>query len=135
MRVLLSDVCIFIALFSPFFAFAVPPDRGPKPEQVIPNIAGPSAWGWVSQPEKGKIKIEGHPRWSAVGEFQRDGTILLLWTQLDDGKIAPGIYRIEKDGAIRGRWNYGTEVERLPNGEWKGLEFHDLLRAAPKFDL
>lgn len=134
MRKLIVDTLLFILVWSllAFTIFAKPDRPTPKKDAPIPNLAGPSNWGQISQDGR-KITVTGHERWTAEGEIRKDGTVYLLWTQVSDGKRAPGLYQV-KDEGIFGLWNWGEYVEVLPSGEMKGLELSDTLRAKPEIN-
>ena len=128
-RLIFVSLCAAIALL----AIAKPerPDPSPKRSQPIPQIAGPSRWGDISQDGKGKITIDGHERWYVErGEVRPDGTIIVIWIQRSDGAPAPGVYKLSADGSITGRWGWGTDAKERKDGTFDGLTSPDTLREA-----
>ena len=128
MRWIVLAICV-----AQFVAVAMAkPTRPDKPKDVpIPKIAGPSVWGEITQDGR-KIEISGHEKWDAKGRILPDGTLVVIWRLLEDGRLAPGQYRVSADGAIRGLWAFGDSegVEEQKDGTFKGLSNNDTLRGA-----
>lgn len=108
-----------------------PPDRPsiePKKPPAIPQIAGPSQWGDITQVGR-SITITGHEHWRVdKGEIKNDGTLQVIWILNADGKAAPGLYKIKANGHISGLWAWGTEVTEDEDGNLLGLHVPDVLR-------
>lgn len=109
-----------------------PPDRKDektKKPPVIPQIAGDSVWGEVSQ-ESHKITIHKHPHWYVSdGEIRKDGKLFVYWIQRSDGRVAPGLYDINEDGSITGLWAWTEDVFTDDDGAMHGMDKRDTLRA------
>ena len=103
-----------------------------KKDQPIPNISGPSVWGDIEQVGR-KISIHKHTQWFVSdGEILPDGRLFVWWIQRSDGRTGPGIYTINPNGSISGRWAMRSEeVYQDEKGEWVGLSQSDVLRHAP----
>ncbi len=82
----------------------------PRKETPIPQSAGPSNWGDITQHLR-EVQIDGHPSWYAgKGEITKDGKLLLEWICRSDGKPAIGLYVLGADGSIIGHWGWVGEA-------------------------
>lgn len=139
MRAYLQSVafatCLTLAL-SPLVYLSAKPDRPiPKKPLPVPNIAGDSRWGTITQSGK-KIEIDGDPKWYVKhGEIRADGKLFVIWIFRDDGKAAPGLYTINADRSITGHWQWGESAMQDDKGNWIGLTQTDTLRFAAVPDL
>lgn len=139
-RLCLARLLFFATLFGlSVYAIAKPDRPTPKKEMplVLPDLTGPSVWGFIEhdKSDKRKFVVTGNDRWDATGEIRKDGSILVMWRQLSDGKPAPGLYKLHGDGSITGMWGWGEGVTVDGKGVIHGLDSRDTLRAARKPDL
>jgi len=113
--------CIALLLITPIALLAKPPGRDITPKAdapkkfVPPSLDGYSNWGYVYH-AKGNVafSLKGHPLWSAEGRFRDDGKVVIIWTNLANDDIAPGVYTLViVDGLpeLRGEWGYAGAVE------------------------
>jgi hypothetical protein len=99
-----------------------PPKKTPAPP---PFIGGACNWGTLLQDGR-KVTITGHGHWEAVGKIRADNRLEVLWTRLSDGALCPGLYRINADGSIKGRWGEGTVGAKIgDDGEIEGPVLYD----------
>lgn len=127
-------LALIVALLTSI-AFATPdrPDakKIPRPEFRYPDLAGaanPSVWGKLHfDRQSGALVIEGHPHWDATGQIRPDGKMQLLWTT-KDGRPAPGVYEIGKDGILSGQWGYAEDVDIDDGGAITGSTHRDVIR-------
>lgn len=99
----------------------------PKKAETQPDIiVGETNWGKLERNGK-NFTITGHDTWEAVGEIRtrKDGSrfLFILWTLLSNGRAAPGIYEIGKDG-LTGTWGYAEDVT-LEDGKLSGSSSSD----------
>ncbi len=129
-RAIFFAACLSVALF----ALAKPDREDPaKKPAPIPNVAGQSRWGLIEQAQgSNKVKIDGHPHWYVeYGEIRKDGKLFVIWILRADGRAAPGLYEIDKDGGITSLWGWGPDCTQDDKGEWHGLTQPDELRPKP----
>lgn len=105
-----------------------PPKKMPPPP---PYVGGPCNWGTILQDGR-KIEIRGHSHWEAVGRIRLDGKLEVLWTRLHDGALCPGLYKLNADGSIKGRWAEGSTGAKIgDDGELDGpVTYDETVRAA-----
>lgn len=127
-RALFMALCLSIGLY----AIAKPerPDPTPKAPKGIPRIDGPCNWGEIQQDWR-KVQIFKHEKcYVEDGQIQADGKLLVHWVECETGRIAPGLYTINDDGSITGKWSF--DAVKDATGKWVNMNLGDVLRDAKK---
>ena len=133
--------CVFLAM-SPviLLQIAAKPDRQPPKKDAkyeYPDIsAKETTWGKIDLDRRtGYFTITGHPQWTAEGQIfgsgPAKGKAYILWTYTADGRLAPGIYEIDKGNTLHGAWGYDDAVT-VDETEWtiKGALHEDRIARA-----
>lgn len=102
---------------------AVPLPGADRDQPMLPDLAGESNWGMVTQ-EGRKLEINGHKEWTATGEIRDDGTVLLEWIKVKDGRYCPGVYKVEGRD-LQGMWGYQGEIHFDEAGAIQGVLYKD----------
>ena len=105
---------------------ATPPDKPvPKTRPPMPVMEhGQTNWGTLNQSGK-KVTLDGHPRWSATGEWRwrnERWELAIEWQGIGD--CGPGVYAM-KDGVLHGHWKPEGDVVRNDDGTITGLTLPD----------
>ncbi len=108
------------------------PDR-PKgkvpPKKVEPVLTFTTQYGEMIQVGQALI-IEG-PHWTARGNIRDDGSIYLLWTERNTGRLAPSVYHLRGNQPV-GLWGYAPEAFLRDDGTMAGECREDrLIRVVP----
>jgi hypothetical protein len=126
----IAEPCLCAKGYCHCFETAAPDKPGPKEQPAIPDLAGETNWGLLRQ-NGSQLDISGCPSWSASGQINKDGTVSLLWHQLDDrqptGRTAPSHYTIFPD-RLEGRWAYSEDVTVNKDGTLEGPTLSDTIR-------
>lgn len=137
MRIQLSTVAITAIPFAVVLAIfmiagivvgkpARSPAKEPEAKKAIPDLAGESNWGFVSQAGT-SIQINGHSSWYAIGLIRPDGKVQITWTLTDGSRSGIGVYTVEGCDLI-GRWGWCEVVEVDKAGDLQGETSPDITR-------
>ncbi len=111
------------------------PDRPrevPQKKSAIPNLAGPSNWGDITQ-QDANVSVDGHPSWTAFGKIIGN-KLIVEWTHTTDQRPAYGEYAIAADGSLIGAWNWVDDLIVNDDGTTQPPMNAETLRAAAKVD-
>lgn len=107
------------------FAFLLALAISEPPQLPLPDLAGNSSYGQVTQAGP-VLTFLGGNGWEASGVIQADGTIRVTWMHQQSGRSAMGIYTAG-EGGISGRWGWMEEIEVTAAGI-KGATFPEVIR-------
>ncbi len=113
-------LCCSIAIGKP----TRPEPPKPKAADVLPDLSGPSNWGYCTQAGT-SIQINGHSSWYAIGLVRPDGKVQLTWTLTDGSRSGIGVYTIKNGCDLEGRWGWCESVEVDKNGDLQGETMGD----------
>ena len=140
MKDYLRTVALVLLVMSPVIVLQVtakptkpPPPKAEKP-MTFPDLAGETIWGRLDLDKRtGYFTLTGHEQWTGEGQIittgPAKGKVYLLWTFTANGRLAPGVYEIDKDNVLAGLWGYDDEVQ-VDDKEWtiRGAVNRDTVR-------
>lgn len=111
-------IVLHVALLAP-----LPPNLPKGP----PDLTGPCIHGNIEQVGN-RIRVSGSGPWLATGIRRDDGSIRLMWLNLDDGKTAIGVYFRRPGGRIDGCWGWAADVTDDECGGLFGPTIDEVIR-------
>ena len=76
-----------------------------------PDLNYESNWGKLTiDRNNGQIILREHPIWEGEAKFVTPTKVYVIWYLIENGKAAPGIYDLEKDGSLIGVWNWDSDI-------------------------
>lgn len=89
------------------------------------DLNGQCAWGPV-QHQAGRVTIDGTV-WRASGSIQADGSLQLIWEELNSGRTAIGSYAVD-DADLVGKWGWLDECKLRADGSIEGTTQPETIR-------